>query len=672
MLSKRFFVLLVGLLSVSGPWNAEAATIQKKGLTQSSESKSRADEIKTAYRNAYEDYLKYARGHDELLPVSKGSEDPFGGWGATVVDSLSTSFLMGHMDLYQDGVNYMKKVDFTQTSQASISLFETNIRYLAGLLSAYELGGKKEPKLVEQAKVVGDHLLTGWVGNNNLPFNTLRWNNFGKPDTSSGSAGIAEAGTLIIEMDRLTKFSGDSKYLNYAKKAMQAIINSKGVFPGLYPQVYNPATSQPADDYVTWGGGSDSFFEYLVKYSYMTGEDNGYLSTWIKSVKFSIKHLIEQPEQTNKKLTYLTDYSASSGGNLPRFSHLGCFAGGNWILGGQLVGNTDFLKYGLALTDGCINTYTASPSGLGPESFVFIGNGGNTQGVTINDQDFYRENGFDFEVTQYILRPEVIESLFYAYRTTGDTQYQDLAWQAWKAIKKHCKAPAAFAAVSPVNSTSPKLLDDSESFLYAETFKYLYLIFADPSTADLDYYVFNTEAHPFLIDQPSKQFSESTDIGTVDPPNQTKPKPSSTKNPQDMPIPKFSSLPGLENGGDGTRSTLESIYQDTLGSGRRSGGRAIHVFKDAKETISALCGIVAESAVGPVLDFSGSGGEEALETGARDVCDLVEDGDVVVLDVGVVREVCWGCWRGGVGCAWVLVGICPDCCCCCCCCCWWR
>lgn len=493
---------------------SQSAKIQKHGLTQSELSKARAEEICASYRDAYGDYLQYAKGHDELLPISKSGEDPLGGWGASIVDSLSTSYLMGHMDLFNSGVKFMKTVDFTRTSQQTISLFETNIRYLGGLLSAYELGGKKEPKLVDQARIVGDHLLTGWVGDNKLPLNTLRWNNYGSPQANKGHSGIAEAGTLLLEMDRLSKYTGDRRYVTKARQSMLAIVNSKVQFPGLFPQVYTASTGQPADDYITWGGGSDSFFEYLIKYGYLTGDDQSpWIPTWVNSIMSSIRHLIQTPEQTSANFTYLTDYSETDGGNLPRFSHLGCFAGGNWILGAKMLDNDKFLEYGLALTEGCANTYRSSPSGIGPESFVFVGRDGNINGVTINDRPFYAKHGFDFEVTQYVLRPEVIESIFYAYRTTGDPYWQELAWSAWTSIKKHCKAPAAFAAIDQVNSTAPALLDDSESFLYAELFKYMYLIFADPAVASLDEYVFNTEAHPFKIDNPDKIYSAT--IGDI-------------------------------------------------------------------------------------------------------------------------------------------------------------
>lgn len=78
------------------------------------------------------------------------------------------------------------------------AVFETNIRYVGGLISAYELGGKSNQKLIDQAKIVGDHLLSAWVGDNDLPYNTLfNWDNFGAPNVSTGAI-IAETGTLVL------------------------------------------------------------------------------------------------------------------------------------------------------------------------------------------------------------------------------------------------------------------------------------------------------------------------------------------------------------------------------------------------------------------------------------------------------------------------------------------
>lgn len=44
------------------------------------------------------------------------------------------------------------------------SVFETTIRYLGGLLSAYELSNQQFPVLLQKAKEVGDKLAFAWVG----------------------------------------------------------------------------------------------------------------------------------------------------------------------------------------------------------------------------------------------------------------------------------------------------------------------------------------------------------------------------------------------------------------------------------------------------------------------------------------------------------------------------
>jgi len=209
---------------------------------------------------------------------------------------------------------------------------------------------------------------------------------------------------------------------------------------------------------------ADSFFEYLLKYGQLIGSTQTYIPTWVDTIKSSISHLLTKAGQTQADETYLSDYN---GQVIPQFSHLGCFAPGNWILGGKLLGSDGVFQYGLALAAGCINTYTSSVTGIGPESFVFKTTSGGTNQVTIDDPAFYEKNGFNYGSVDYVLRPEVLESVFYAYRTTGDSHWQDLAWAAFNNIQKYCKAPAALAGIVAVNDTQTQQYDDSESFLYA-------------------------------------------------------------------------------------------------------------------------------------------------------------------------------------------------------------
>lgn len=58
-------------------------------------------------------------------------------WGVTPIDSLSTAIIMEESDIVNQILKYAATVDFTTTKEvnSSISLFETNIRYLGGLLA---------------------------------------------------------------------------------------------------------------------------------------------------------------------------------------------------------------------------------------------------------------------------------------------------------------------------------------------------------------------------------------------------------------------------------------------------------------------------------------------------------------------------------------------------------
>ncbi|KAH9818248.1 hypothetical protein DFH28DRAFT_888643, partial [Melampsora americana] len=47
--------------------------------------------------------------------------------------------------------------------------------------------------------------------------------------------------------------------------------------------------------------------------------------------------------------------------------------GGNWVLGGKLIGNKIMIKYGLQMIDTCMHTYSSTETGIGPEVFHFLG-----------------------------------------------------------------------------------------------------------------------------------------------------------------------------------------------------------------------------------------------------------------------------------------------------------
>ena len=84
-------------------------------------------------------------------------------------------------------------------------------------------------------------------------------------------------------------------------------------------------------------------------------------------------------------------------------------------------------------------------------------------------------------------RPETIESLFVAYRLTGEQRYRDYGWAIFEAIEKHCRIESGgYASILDVNQVPATYEDKMETFLMSETFKYLYLLFEDANVLPLD------------------------------------------------------------------------------------------------------------------------------------------------------------------------------------------
>jgi endoplasmic reticulum Man9GlcNAc2 1,2-alpha-mannosidase len=101
-----------------------------------------------------------------------------------------------------------------------------------------------------------------------------------------------------------------------------------------------------------------------------------------------------------------------------------------------------------------------------------------------------------------------VESLFIAYRLTGDQKYRNWGWDIFSALEEHCKVPdGGYAAILNVDGIPVEHEDKMETFLMvstsvlggkkkirtitnvylqSETLKYLFLLFSDTSVLPLD------------------------------------------------------------------------------------------------------------------------------------------------------------------------------------------
>lgn len=307
----------------------------------------------------------------------------------------------------------------------------------------------------------------------------------------------------MLEWTHLSDLTNDEEYGQLAQKGESYLLNpqpaSSEPFPGLVGTNVNITTGQFEDANGGWSGGDDSFYEYLIKmYVYDSSRFGSYKDRWILAADSSIQYLASHPS-SRPDLTFLAEFAGTQPINSSQ--HLTCFDGGNFLLGGAVLGQQNYIDFGLQLVDGCHDTYNQTATRIGPESFSW-----NTTRLPANQSDFYDRAGYFITSSDYILRPEVIESYYYAYRITGDSKYQDWAWDAFVAINATTIARSGYSEIDDVNTPGGgNKLDFQDSFLFAEVLKYSYLIHAPdavydvqaPGTANM--WVFNTEAHPIKV-----------------------------------------------------------------------------------------------------------------------------------------------------------------------------
>ncbi|KAF2458611.1 hypothetical protein BDY21DRAFT_340773 [Lineolata rhizophorae] len=406
-------------------------------------------------------------------------------------------------------LDHIETIDYSETN-TTVSLFETTIRYLAGMLSGYDLltGPKahlcpdrhRVRSLLKQSEALADNLKYAFHTPSGVPHNNLYFQN--RSTDNSNTNGLAVTGTLVLEWTRLSDLLGDDQYAYLSQLAESYLLHpaprSSEPFPGLVGSKIYISNGTFADSNGGWSGGTDSFYEYLLKmFIYDPARFASYKDRWIVAADSTMRYLASHPK-SRPDLTFLAEYK---GMNLTLTSgHLTCFDGGNFILGGLVLDEPKYVHFGLSLVEGCHETYTATLTGIGPERF-----GWSNSSVPADQREFYRENGFYITSSDYVLRPEVIESIYYAYRATGNPVYRDWAWDAFKAINSTCRTDSGFTSIEDVNAVDGgEPSDNQESFLFAEVMKYLYLIFAEDEEWQVNhhgknFWVFNTEAHPFQV-----------------------------------------------------------------------------------------------------------------------------------------------------------------------------
>ena len=132
------------------------AKFEKENIVDKKAREKKLEKIKKVLLRHWKGYKDNAWEHDELKPVSGGFSDPFAGWRATLVDTLDTLWIMDLKDEFEEAVAEVKKINFQTTRRENLPLFEVAIRYMGGLVAAYDISGRKYSVLIEKAKDLGE------------------------------------------------------------------------------------------------------------------------------------------------------------------------------------------------------------------------------------------------------------------------------------------------------------------------------------------------------------------------------------------------------------------------------------------------------------------------------------------------------------------------------------
>eukprot|EP00033_Pygsuia_biforma_P001269 GCRY01001435.1.p1 GENE.GCRY01001435.1~~GCRY01001435.1.p1 ORF type:complete len:550 (-),score=66.80 GCRY01001435.1:167-1816(-) len=435
--------------------------------------------VREAYLHAWNGYVKHAWGHDEVYPVTNGTNDSWGHLGVTVVDSIDTMMIMQLTEPLSLARTWVEQLSFDVDFDASV--FEFAIRYLGGLLSAFDLSA--DDLYLKKAIELADRLLPAFNTTSGLPnaIVNLHSGESALHQYTHGCAVLSEVYAVQLEFAYLADVSGNRTYQEVVDR-INEVIETIAPEDGLFPVFIDANTTSFSSSHITIGALGDSFYELMLK-QYIYTKDPRHLDMYARSARGIYQKLVGKSEPNG--FTYIGEqsYGVLSG----KMDHLVCFAGGMFALGAQYAENEEDFEWqfllGSELTKTCFETYRRTPSGLGPEISEFG-----------NDDDFTTM------APHYILRPETVESIFVLYRLTGDEMYIDMGWAIFEALQEHCRTPTAYAGLKSVHLNGAlKHHDSMQSFFLSETLKYLYLLFSPETLIPLNEYVFTTEAHPLRI-----------------------------------------------------------------------------------------------------------------------------------------------------------------------------
>ncbi|KAK1947013.1 Alpha-mannosidase I MNS4 [Phytophthora citrophthora] len=436
--------------------------------------------VRDMFYHAYNGYLTHAFPQDDLLPLScKGGEFELGRLPMlTLIDTLDTLALLEDATEFQRAVGLVvENADFDLDTE--VSVFETTIRLLGGLLSAHLFAANKELKLFPEneydgallrlATDLGDRLMPAFATVTGIPYGTVNLK-YGVPKGETPIASTAGAGSLSIEFTMLSVLTGEPRYAAASRGAVRALFQRRSKI-GLLGKHINTKTGDWTETSSGPGSNSDSFYEYLMKMYELFG-DRESLEMFAQVYPAVLAH--------NKHGDWYTDVSMysgchhHSGSSAVVFESLASFWPGMQVSAGDLK---------------------SAAQSMNAFYRVWRDYGFLSEQFNVGDWKPVKSRGGGG--ARYPLRPELIESTLYMHEATNDSSWLRAGAHVVHSLQKYAKTPCGYASIADVESKKQE--DYMPSFFLSETCKYLYLLFNTTHFFREGNYVMTTEAHPLPI-----------------------------------------------------------------------------------------------------------------------------------------------------------------------------
>ncbi len=423
--------------------------------------KALAEEVRGELAWAWDNYREHAWGKDEIKPISGGASSfPLKDHhlGLSLIEALDTLWVMGLDSRFQEGVDWVRSnLDFAVDGE--VSVFETSIRLVGGLLSAHHACG--DPMLLANAADLANRLLPAFDTPTGMPWRLVNLKTGVGRESVTSPADIA---TYLPEWGTLSRLTGDPRYARTAKRAVQALFARRSKIDMVATKI-DVLTGEWRSRRATVGSYCDSFFEYLWDGWQLFG-DAECRRMYDVCTRAILKH---QPVWQNGSL-WFADVDFETGAIIStEQDELASFYGGLLCQGGAC-------KQGAAYTESWAKMQDRY--GILPEGYDYA-------------------TGLPTQVSN-ALRPELADSCLNLWLLDWNPRWREIARAHFLAMKRWNKARCGYADLADVTSDPKRQADHCPGYWWSEQMKYYYLLFSDTPRFDYRRNYLSTEGNVLL------------------------------------------------------------------------------------------------------------------------------------------------------------------------------